>query len=244
VILAGRPEIKFNRPPDEDQFFSPAFVDRATPFLQALLQRAPGSRKTAIQALELTFISPSAPPKEAEVVFESEAEEAPLAPAFRKARKATQNFKEQKPIPIAQKTLDELLTKLEAKQGQSSESPVGFFFSETDEKEEERQAERIIHEKSDDRIHSRSQTRYSTHSGIVSSSSTLDLKALRSMDIPEDAGESTGTGGDEEGSNRSGDQTRGRAQTHPEQGSAKSPSRQPGLPRPIVDNGPRYGGSS
>merc|ERR1719215_1176005 len=51
AIIANKPEIRFVRPIDEDTFFSSAFIDKATPFLQALLQRTPGTRKTATQAL-------------------------------------------------------------------------------------------------------------------------------------------------------------------------------------------------
>jgi len=213
VIVAGKPAIRFDRTMDDDQFFSPAFVDRSTPFLQALLQRSPTSRKTAEQALEDSFLRPTCT-AETEIICQSEAqEEAPLAPTFRKARKATQNLKELRANPIVQTTLDDLLTKLE---GLNNGADVGpNYFSEVDEKEEERQSERILHEKSDDRIHSRSKKRYSTHSGVLSGSS-LDLKAMQSVDnIPEDTGDSTTTGGGEDSSGRSGEERRMRSHTHP-----------------------------
>mmetsp|Transcript_108298 Transcript_108298/g.303342 ORF Transcript_108298/g.303342 Transcript_108298/m.303342 type:complete len:484 (+) Transcript_108298:88-1539(+) len=164
VILLGKPEIRFIRPSGEEQFFSKEFVDRATPFLQALLQRAPSTRKSAAQVLQTPFLQKTEAEAKNVVITLSDGEEAPLAPAFRKARKATKDVKALLQSPVKQRNLDEVLIKLQEKLGSEAElTSDTMYFS-----EEEGVKSPVKSEKSDDRIRRRSDARHSTHSGVLS----------------------------------------------------------------------------
>lgn len=181
AILTGKPEMKFVRPSDEEQFFSRAFVDKATPFLQALLQRSPATRRTAGDALKLPFLAQEKstvkkPTFELQETIpedgnleDKDGKQAPLAPAIRKARKATKELKQ--PIAgIKQRNLDELLEKLQDRLGRSGDTQGSFYFSEEDEVNPIKSKS----EPSDDRIRRRSESRHSTHSGVLKS---VDAKA-------------------------------------------------------------------
>mmetsp|Transcript_34160 Transcript_34160/g.88836 ORF Transcript_34160/g.88836 Transcript_34160/m.88836 type:complete len:476 (+) Transcript_34160:151-1578(+) len=229
-IVQGRPEIHFVRGPEESTFFSRPFVDRATPFLQALLQRAPATRKTADEALALPFLAVTADPSfsnEAIIAQSEGGEDAVMAPAFRKARKATLDQKEFRRQPIKQKGLEDLLELWLAKNGGEQSEGATTFFSEGDENIEHTiTAKNIQAEKSEDRIHRRSETRFGTHSGTVGrkSGSAIDIEALRGLDFG-DYGPVAG-GGDEA--------LDGKGGKRPSKSSPSTPSRQPSKPEPAV----------
>lgn len=186
-IIQGRPEIRFVKGPDEETFFSRSFVDRATPFLQALLQRVPATRKSADEAMQMDFLLPKTS-EHKNVFSHDDNQEAPLAPAFRKARKATatqMDFKPelQKRQPILQNNLEDLLQLLQEKYGQSGAGTT--FFSEGDENIEASKTTREMNEnKTEDRIHKRSETRFGTHSGVTGKKSgNIDVEKLRNLDL-------------------------------------------------------------
>jgi len=174
-IISNRPEIRFVRPSEEATYFSRAFVDRATPFLQALLQRTPGTRKSAEEALAMPFLADIPSSIYSSEAITGESEEPVLALVFRKARTATLNQKEMtKQQPIKQKALEDILEMLQQKHG---DDDGHSFFSEGDENIEEalQKKEQEAEDKAEERIAKRTSARFFTHSGTLGSASSDTL---------------------------------------------------------------------
>lgn len=192
AIMSDKPPIDFDR--QGDGFFTPSFIGKATPFLQACLERNARVRRPVAEILNHTFLSLDCE-EEGRPSFEST--EAPGA--IMRISKVSQEYQAPR-NQIVQNNLDEIVQKLQQARHHAFDETRNFFSEneETEAKKEEQGPEV--------RIRRRSWTRHSTHSGVVDMQALMDLavaehnKKLQDRHESHDTG-STNTGGESARSN-------------------------------------------